>query len=114
MGPFTLETSKQTFAQLIEEVIEHRIGKVLFDGRSVTRELTTMDRYEYGEFCAEQILKLASYHSLSPMFAYVLMEPVLDPGHFGETVAVNRGMRVKAFNNLSDARSWLEKDNIQR
>ena len=41
-------------------------------------------------------------------FAYVLKEPVLDPERFGKTVAVNRGMLVKTFDNLEDALGWLE------
>ena len=41
-------------------------------------------------------------------FAYVLEEPILDQGRFGETVAVNRGMRVRAFDSLEAARGWLE------
>ena len=46
--------------------------------------------------------------TLAPRFAYVLEEPMLDPERFGETVAVNRGMRVRAFDNLEAARAWLE------
>jgi hypothetical protein len=43
----------------------------------------------------------------SPAFAYVLKEPVLDPQRFGQTVAVNRGMNVKTFDNVEQARTWL-------
>jgi hypothetical protein len=32
-------------------------------------------------------------------FAYVIHEPVRDPARFGETVTVNRGMKVKTFND---------------
>ena len=48
-------------------------------------------------------------HGVSPAtrFAYVLEEPMLDPDRFGETVAVNRGMIVRAFDNLEAARAWL-------
>jgi hypothetical protein len=42
-------------------------------------------------------------------FAYVLQEPVLDPKRFAETVAVNRGMWAKAFDNLEDALGWLRR-----
>ena len=31
----------------------------------------------------------------------------LTPGGFGETVAVNRGMLVKTFDNLEDGLGWL-------
>jgi hypothetical protein len=42
-----------------------------------------------------------------PKFAYVLVAPVLDSRRFGETVARNRGMQVKAFDNLREAEHWL-------
>jgi hypothetical protein len=32
---------------------------------------------------------------------------VLDPDRFGETVAVNRGMPVRVFDNLEEALKWL-------
>jgi hypothetical protein len=32
---------------------------------------------------------------------------VLDPKRLGETVAVNRGMNIKVFDNPEDARRWL-------
>ena len=41
-------------------------------------------------------------------FAYVLKEPVLDPKKFGETVAVNRGMLIRVFDNPEEALQWLE------
>ncbi|MEO8085201.1 MAG: hypothetical protein ABI763_00180 [Bacteroidota bacterium] len=107
-GQFTLEESKRTFLQLIDEVKTSRAVKVLIDGRKVTGQPTTMERFYYGEFCAKEVSKLASLESLTPTFAFTLIEPLLDPGRFGENVAVNRGMKVKMFDNINDARSWLE------
>lgn len=60
----------------------------------------------YGEFAAK--LSRAICHV--PRFAYVLIPPMLDPGRLGETVAVNRGMVVKAFDNLNDGLKWLGVD----
>jgi hypothetical protein len=33
---------------------------------------------------------------------------MLDPARFGETVAVNRGMLVRTFENPEDALGWLD------
>ncbi len=33
---------------------------------------------------------------------------MLDPQRFGETVAVNRGMRIKVFDNPEEAFAWLD------
>ena len=39
-----------------------------------------------------------------PMFSF---EPLRDPARYGETVAVNRGMKVKVFETLEEAFEWL-------
>ena len=46
--------------------------------------------------------------SRAPRFAYVMNQPLRDPGKYGETVAVNRGMSVKTFETLEEAFAWLE------
>ena len=61
-----------------------------------------------GSFTADAVRKFRiDYSRRSPKFAYVLAPPVLDLDRFGEIVAVNRGMNVKAFDNLKDALEWL-------
>ena len=42
-----------------------------------------------------------------PRFAYILHAPLGDPARLGETVAVNRGMILKVFENPEDAIEWL-------
>ena len=42
-----------------------------------------------------------------PKFAYALKSPVLDAERFGEIVARNRGMKVKAFESVQEAMDWL-------
>lgn len=107
-GKFSLEEAKKTFIELLETVALHKVKKVLFDGRNLVGNLTTMDRFYYGEFVARAIIDFAERGvSRTTQFAYVLKEPVLDPARFGETVAVNRGMIVKAFGNPEDALQWL-------
>ena len=67
-----------------------------------------IERFYYGEFAAASVWKFKD-RGVPPAtkFAYVLKEPVLDPQRSGETVAVNRGMLVLAFDNLEDALRWL-------
>lgn len=107
-GDFSLEEAERTFQEILEAVARHRVKKVLFDGRKLVGKPTTMERFYYGAFVAKSVTRLGD-RGVSPatQFAYVLTEPVLDPRRFGETVAVNRGMVVKAFDNLEDALGWL-------
>ena len=108
MGDFSLQEAKRIFLEMLEAVARHQVKKILFDGRRLTGDPETIERFYYGKFAADAVLQFKD-RGVSPaiQFAYVLKEPVLDPHRFGETVAVNRGMLVKAFDNLEDALGWL-------
>jgi hypothetical protein len=110
MGEFSLEEAKRTFLEMLEAVARHKVNKVLFDGRKLTGEPKVIERFYYGEFAANSVVSLVD-RGVPPatQFAYVLEEPVLDAQRFGETVAVNRGMWVKTFDNLEDALGWLRR-----
>ena len=107
-GDFSLEEAERTFREILEAVARHRVERVLFDGRKLTGNPTTLERFYYGAFVAKSVARLSD-RGVSPatQFAYVLTEPILDRRRFGETVAANRGMFVKAFDNLEDALGWL-------
>ena len=108
-GEFSLAEARRTFLEMLGGVAQHKVQKVLFDGRGITGEPSTMERFYHGEFAAKAVVSFATRGvSRATRFAYVLQEPVLDSRRFGETVAVNRGMFVRAFDNLEDALAWLE------
>ena len=108
-GSFSLKGALDRFVEMLEEVDRNQSRKVLADGRTVTGNPRTIERFLYGEFAANAVSRYMVEGVLrhAPQFAYVLHEPVLDPSRFAETVAVNRGMWIKAFDNMQDARSWL-------
>jgi len=111
-GEFSMEEAQKTFLEMVEMVKQNGATKVLFDGRDITGEPELIERFYYGEFAAATIENLIrnGWTGRMPQFAYVLQEPVLDPLRLGETVAINRGMNVKAFNNTHEARQWLNAD----
>ena len=108
-GEFSLSEAQRTFLEILDAVAQHKSEKVLFDGRDITGDPDTIQRFLYGEFVASEVMRLLEERGIprAPQFAYVLHEPVLDPLRFGETVAANRGMWVKAFDNLEDGLGWL-------
>jgi hypothetical protein len=109
MGTFSLQEAKRTFIEVLEAVALNKTDKVLFDGQGLAGNPEVVERFYYGEFAAKSVAKFAARGvSRDTKFAYVLKVPMLDPRRFGETVAVNRGMVVKAFDNLDDAIAWLE------
>lgn len=110
-GDFSLAEAKKLFLETLEAVEKYKAQKILVDGRTITGEIRHMERFFYGEFVAAEVSKLRSRSdSPLPQFAYVLLPPILDPRRFGETVAVNRGMPVKTFDNLNDALEWIGVD----
>jgi hypothetical protein len=108
-GEFSLAEAKRTFLEILDAVAQHKSERILFDGRELKGDPDTIQRFLYGEFAAHAVGRCIRERGISPapQFAYVLQEPILDPKRFGETVAVNRGMWVKAFDNLEDAFGWL-------
>ena len=109
-GKFSLAEAKKTFLKMMRVVKRLKVGRVLFDARRVVGKPNVMERFYYGVFVADTAVDHALLGSCPfPRLAYVLKEPLLDPGHFGETVAMNRGgRRVKVFDNIEEARSWLD------
>lgn len=108
-GEFSLLAAQQNFVEIVDAVDQNKVTRVLVDGRHVTGNPETIERFLYGEFAASAVARRLVEGAIerTPQFAYVLHEPVLDPNRFGETVAVNRGMWLKVFDNLQDAHSWL-------
>jgi hypothetical protein len=108
MGEFSLEEAKRIFLEMMEAIALHSTKRVLLDGRTITGNPRTIERFFYGEFAAQTV---AQHQTRTPSaatrFAYLLKEPVLDPQKFGETVAVNRGMPVKVFDSMEEAIHWL-------
>ena len=106
-GEFSLEDAKQAFLEMLGAVVQYKAEKILFDGRNVKGKPKDMERFYYGEFAATETHRIVVEHKIVPRFAYVMHEPLRDPGRLGETVAVNRGMDVKVFETLEDAIEWL-------
>jgi hypothetical protein len=107
-GDFSLAEAEHSFNEILEGLEQHKLNKVLVDGRQVLGSPESLERFYYGKYVAEAVAKAVNASKIEvPRFAYVLKEPMLDPNRLGETAAVNRGMRVKAFDNLKDGLWWL-------
>lgn len=110
-GRFSLQDAQRIFLEAFRAALRQKATKVLFDGQTLTGDLPTLERFHLAKFTAEAVLDLQAQGAPTGMkFACVLREPLLDPERFGETVAVNRGMLVKGFDNLEEARAWLDRE----
>lgn len=109
-GEFSLKEAEKNFLEILDAAARHQTEKILIDGREIQGEPDIIQRFFYGTFVAHAVATYIAERGVprAAQFAYVLHEPVLDPQRFGETVATNRGMWMKAFDNLKDAREWLK------
>jgi len=77
---------------------------VLVDVRNVTgNPPSSMERFHIGVF-------VAKLRFLNVCMALVGNSPLIDIQRFGETVALNRGAWVGAFNDYDAAVVWLERE----
>jgi len=107
-GKFSLVEAQDTFHEILNALVQHKLRKVLIDGREISGDPEPLERFYYGKFAADAVSQAVNRGRIEvPRFAYILKEPILDPNRFGETVAVNRGMRVKTFDDAKQAEWWL-------
>ena len=107
-GEFSLAEAQAQFVDILDGVVKHQARTVLVDGRTLTGVPDSVQRYLYGEFVAKAVGAVSGRGLVkTPRFAYVLQDPVRDPGRLGQMVAKNRGMNVQTFDNMSDAEHWL-------
>ena len=110
-GQFVLETAQGTFLEVLELVKQYQSKKVLVDALEAQGEPRVLERYLYAEFVAMAAAEFRRFKAdWSPKFAYVLQPPLGDPKKFGETVALNRGMRLKVFETAEEGLKWLEEE----
>ena len=85
---------------------EHGSQKIMIDCRKLTGGLTAVQRFDLGEWLAEFYFQRPKV-TLTPI-AVVGNVPFIDPGRFGETVAVNRLVPLKVSTDWDEALSWLQ------
>jgi hypothetical protein len=96
----TLEQVQEYSAAVVEACRANACVRVLCDELDLEYRLGTMDTYESAAYVAQY----------APHVARVAI--VCGPDHFSdasfwETVAVNRGLSVRAFKDLRSAEEWL-------
>ncbi len=95
------EEVKQYGIAIIEMAIAHGIERVLCDERELEYALGTVSNYEAAKFIAEVAPKICRV-------AIVCHPRDAQSGAFWETVAVNRGLKVRVTSDLDQARAWIE------
>ena len=101
IGKFSVQAARQTIDQIVQAIPENRLRAVLLDCRNLTGRLSIMDRYQtaiYGQHMIGRVSKLA----------LVRPREMIGADRFMETVAVNRGIYLRLFEDIGEAIAWLE------
>ncbi len=108
-GKFQLDEARDAFVRILDACIEHDRPKVLADFRKLDIEtpLGTVDSFEYAEAEARSASIYRARGLTAFRIAYVGTREQIDPNHFGETVATNRGVRTISTWDMAAALAWL-------
>ena len=106
-GQFSIKEALALAQEMFEAGSQHKVTKVLVDIRQTTGVPNTSERFIYATFLAEEGLRQRSQGNTVMRMVYLGYAPMLDPTHFGEHVANNRGAIVKCVFDEQEAWAWL-------
>lgn len=95
-----LEQVQEYGMAVIKAAVENDASKVLCDERELEYTLGTFDTYESARIIAEAAPNIVKV-------AIVCKSENIGDAKFWETVATNRGLHIRIFNNIEDAQAWL-------
>jgi len=107
-GVFSLRGAQDAYDRAVKAALPLGLSRILFDASAVSGIPTQDERYSLGLFVATEQRLLAA--KTPPCFLQVAVygrQPLLDPNRFGETVAINRGAKLKVSERLDEALAWL-------
>jgi hypothetical protein len=99
-GPFSLDSAKTSFQEILRVAREENVDKILVDARGITTEIPAMARYDFAVHMSEQ--RLAGIK-----IALVGRSDAVWPDHFLENVALNRNVNTRVFIKVKEALDWL-------
>ena len=111
-GKYDLNEVKRIFDIILDNAMERRISKILIDARNLSGTLTTMERYDIGEYLAKINFDFYQMPDTPPLrLACVAVEPPMEPSRFVQTVARNRGVDIMITDTMAEALKWLGAEN---
>ena len=107
-GSYSLRAAQDAYGEAVKAALAHGHTRVLIDASGVNGVPTQDERYMLGLFvAAEQRILAARTPAAEVRVAVFAHRPLVDPERFAETVAVNRGAKVKISERLDEALAWL-------
>ncbi len=96
----SIEDVKAYGLAIMKSAMETNCRKILCNESDLHYQLDTFDNFESAKFISENAPGVAKV-------AIVCNPRFIADAAFWETVAVNRGLQVKFFKTLHDAKEWL-------
>jgi hypothetical protein len=107
-GAYSLRQAQDVFDECVKGAVAAGHSRILIDASGVTGAPTQDERYILGLFCAaEQRILASQTPPIEVQVAVYGRQPLIDPNRFGETVAVNRGAKLKVSEQIEEALAWL-------
>jgi len=106
-GHFSLSEVKRMYTDALEALLENDLSKLFLDAYKVKGEITTIQRYYFGEFTAYESLKYLEKGLKRITVSVCGNEPIIDPRRFGEIVARNRGLNLKVTTDKNESLKFL-------
>lgn len=104
-GTFDLAEAMGAYRQVLQTAARERMMRVLLDCTPMSGNPGIDERKEFGMFMAEEQAKYAALGDLQ--VAILASAQAMDPGRYLQTVANNRGVRVRTSDSLQELLSWL-------
>jgi hypothetical protein len=106
-GRYSFSAVQNLLVKSLDILIEKGFSKLLIDLSSINHNITTIERFLFGEFCAMQADRYRDKGLKYLKIAIFGIEPAVDSKRLGETVARNRGVDLKVTTDMSVALEFL-------
>jgi hypothetical protein len=107
-GQYSLRGAQDAYDRAMKAALPLGHTRILIDARGISGAPSQDERYALGLFvAAEQRLLAAKTPPRHVQVAVFGHRPLIDPDRFAETVAVNRGAKIKVSERLDEVLAWL-------
>ncbi|HUQ73803.1 MAG TPA: hypothetical protein VM183_03680 [Burkholderiales bacterium] len=105
-GEYRLADAIGAYRQVLQSAARERIARILMDCTSMSGTPTMDERRDFALFMAEEQAKYSGFAD-GLQIAILVNAQAMDPGRYTQTVANNRGVRMRASESRQELLSWL-------
>lgn len=106
-GEYDLSQAQELYRQALRSALRHGLARILVDCTRIAGVPSMSERRDFGIFQAEEHDRLRARMDEELHIVILALPPFFDPSRYGESVAQNRGVKMKAVERLEDALLWL-------